>query len=437
MADGEFPEIPDGRGIPTVDLETFKFAAPVQAVIDADIAVTQAAADAAQQTADAVQTAIPLAATLYGVTGDDVDSSAAMQAALTAANAGGRALTLPPGRIRIDSATRLVLDENYTSLIGDPSGTTILSFHHASGGIDVGNGTDFVYQNLIQNLVIDGFNVAANPLRLRKSEELGMVNVRVTQATSHLIETTDTSLFHSSRLQLSRAPIGIKTLGYLGTFGLIDANFYLLDAIVSCEGTGITNLVVSGTSFIEAVKAGVVFNRPGGLISVGTIMFRDCYVTSTLTEFSLFKGVASTGVNAAMLIATDLNAYLPNVTTAPFVNFTALSNNGSTLRARLIRATFTVPALGSGKLVAVNAAQNWFQFFVTLRDIVGATTAQLATAFATGGVALSPLWLEGSGTPEGAQTAPVGSIYQNYGGGAGTSLYVKQVGTGNTGWVGK
>lgn len=43
----------------------------------------------------------------------------------------------------------------------------------------------------------------------------------------------------------------------------------------------------------------------------------------------------------------------------------------------------------------------------------------------------------GSGTPEGSLTAPIGSTYQRTDGGAATSFYVKESGTGNTGWVGK
>jgi hypothetical protein len=43
----------------------------------------------------------------------------------------------------------------------------------------------------------------------------------------------------------------------------------------------------------------------------------------------------------------------------------------------------------------------------------------------------------GVGTPEGSVTAPIGSIFMREDGGAGTSFYVKQSGTGNTGWVGK
>jgi len=43
----------------------------------------------------------------------------------------------------------------------------------------------------------------------------------------------------------------------------------------------------------------------------------------------------------------------------------------------------------------------------------------------------------GSGTPEAAVTAPVGAVYHRTDGGAGTSFYVKESGSGNTGWVAK
>lgn len=48
-----------------------------------------------------------------------------------------------------------------------------------------------------------------------------------------------------------------------------------------------------------------------------------------------------------------------------------------------------------------------------------------------------PSFSAGSGTPEGTIAAPVGSLYLRTNGGAATSLYVKESGTGNTGWVGK
>lgn len=48
-----------------------------------------------------------------------------------------------------------------------------------------------------------------------------------------------------------------------------------------------------------------------------------------------------------------------------------------------------------------------------------------------------PQDLSGAGAPETVIAAPVGSTYRRTDGGAGTTLYVKETGTGNTGWVAK
>lgn len=51
----------------------------------------------------------------------------------------------------------------------------------------------------------------------------------------------------------------------------------------------------------------------------------------------------------------------------------------------------------------------------------------------TGGVIL----ISGMGNPEGVQSALVGTIYIRKDGGLDTTLYVKEKGTGNTGWTAK
>jgi hypothetical protein len=43
----------------------------------------------------------------------------------------------------------------------------------------------------------------------------------------------------------------------------------------------------------------------------------------------------------------------------------------------------------------------------------------------------------GAGTPEGAVTASIGSLFLRRDGGASTTFYVKESGTGATGWVAK
>lgn len=61
-------------------------------------------------------------------------------------------------------------------------------------------------------------------------------------------------------------------------------------------------------------------------------------------------------------------------------------------------------------------------------DVVGSVATD--TSVAVNGT----LVLSGTATPEGLKTAPVGSLYLRKDGSAGTCLYVKESGTGNTGW---
>ncbi|HEX7114961.1 MAG TPA: hypothetical protein VF193_07500 [Steroidobacter sp.] len=69
---------------------------------------------------------------------------------------------------------------------------------------------------------------------------------------------------------------------------------------------------------------------------------------------------------------------------------------------------------------------------LVVRDRATAAAAPICFASSSGVKIYS-----GAGTPEGAVTAPVGSLFLRSDGGAGTSMYVKESGTGNTGWVAK
>src|SRR5262249_34680919 len=116
-------------------------------------------------------------------------------------------------------------------------------------------------------------------------------------------------------------------------------------------------------------------------------------------------------------------------------------------------------AAGSGILRVVNSSGT---MTVTqdagISNLASSTSASLATVLSdeTGsGVAVfgtsptfttqitSPkvVWsgsvqdLTGSGTPEGNVAAAIGSVYRRTDGGSSTTLYVKESGSGNTGWV--
>ena len=53
------------------------------------------------------------------------------------------------------------------------------------------------------------------------------------------------------------------------------------------------------------------------------------------------------------------------------------------------------------------------------------------------GLFSNPNVLRGTGSPEGSVTAGMGAVYYDRGGGANTTLYIKESGAGNAGWVAK
>ena len=58
-----------------------------------------------------------------------------------------------------------------------------------------------------------------------------------------------------------------------------------------------------------------------------------------------------------------------------------------------------------------------------------------AVTIASGVFTVDPYARQGNGSPEGVETAPVGAVYKRLDGAAGTAFYVKESGTGNTGWI--
>ena len=83
--------------------------------------------------------------------------------------------------------------------------------------------------------------------------------------------------------------------------------------------------------------------------------------------------------------------------------------------------------------------ETWVRPFVSQTMALGANSYKYARvhslAYNVG--AFNVTVNSGSGSPEGVLTAPVGSMYTDANGGIGTTLYIKESGTGNTGWAAK
>ena len=78
---------------------------------------------------------------------------------------------------------------------------------------------------------------------------------------------------------------------------------------------------------------------------------------------------------------------------------------------------------------------SWASNVASMKPVAGSGGGTVRTAqyYTTGTV----FWSSGAGSPEGVVTAPVGSMFTRTDGGANTTLYVKESGVGNTGWIAK
>lgn len=100
----------------------------------------------------------------------------------------------------------------------------------------------------------------------------------------------------------------------------------------------------------------------------------------------------------------------------------------------------------AGAFVTLLPAQGTYADMQAATDLVGNKGARWTTTdnglglatWQTDGTTWRPvdaIWC--TGTPEAQITAPIGSIARRTDGGASTTLYVKESGAGNTGWVAK
>ena len=142
----------------------------------------------------------------------------------------------------------------------------------------------------------------------------------------------------------------------------------------------------------------------------------------TLTGSGRIFKILDTGSNASHLTATIGNLSGSLVVERPGANqgYAALryAGNSASLALQSLNGTeFTLTKTTGGDVIASG-------------NMILASGKGIDFNF-------GPEILSGTGTPEGAVTAAIGSMYLRADGGAGTSMYIKESGTGNTGWAAK
>lgn len=200
----------------------------------------------------------------------------------------------------------------------------------------------------------------------------------------------------------------------------------------------------SSTEYLQIADTGVTrftgtssgVHYPFGVRDVGGAAGIDFY-TGTTT----YRGSVSSGATAALSIQNGSSTHV-----------LTLFQNGHVQVNDTTDRSFWFYVNGNAKILSTAAFADAFQVFNTGTSGVAADfsgTPPLALVNAGLGstsenakainiLTASNLGIfAGNGSPETVITAPQGSIYLRFNGGAGTTLYVKESGAGNTGWIGK
>lgn len=240
-----------------------------------------------------------------------------------------------------------------------------------------------------------------------------------------------------------REALDLDTQGDIGGAGRL-RNVYLT-GIVTAYNAGIVTYYGDGSNLDLPVTSG-----GGGAIATK-------YKSSSNTTMSdpgkgkwrLNNLTQSNATQMAVDVITEggynINALLSQITAGtkiflqrkdkPEAYFTFIVNTAPTLQGTTSDGWYlfsSITNLRNGG-TGISDKKDCVLAFKAPNQVDGESITPSSVALGDGG----PSWTHGTGTPEGAVTAPVGSLYSRTDGGAGTTLYVKESGTGNTGWAAK
>jgi hypothetical protein len=189
--------------------------------------------------------------------------------------------------------------------------------------------------------------------------------------------------------------------------------------------------------------------RMNGLNNVNTpfLHVESTLPATYLTDWTMINILGEQNPGGLIRVLGAFNWTAINVTdedsavdyVANLIDFRA---NGSNLMPRditIIGSGRRGRQMTSGKY-DISVATGGFNVSVTNCDptpVSGQALLNLPKSSSVTGVRGYPQQYQGPGTPEGSLTAVVGSQYLRTDGGASTSFYIKESGTGNTGWIPK
>jgi hypothetical protein len=410
----------------------------------------------------------------FGAIGDGVaDDSAAIQAAINAVPSIGGEVYFPRGTYLVN--TKIAL-KGRLSLVGESRNNTFIKAGTVGMTVLEQNGS--AYNMRIKHLGVLGDGKAAfgismvspnqassahhvledlevsscttNCIRLTRHIYLRLVQVYANNAPTVVLvdgvnsSVFDNCLFYNATSTACMSIVGgsqayLRQVNLYNDIAFLSTQLLLVDAhhggtffMCTFEPQGAGN-VTNSVTFSDTIAGSCTDNQliACRFIGLGTTQTHAIEIGATGTVFKTiiqncqFIKPSSTDsikitnhTNTQVIGCVDLVTY----DTPSYFPVTILNSTGNVVYVENRPGTFTrVDALADNTNDIGNFSIRWRNTHsANLR--VGAS-----------GV----LWTSDVGSPEGVVTASRGALYTRTDGGAGTTLYVKESGTGNTGWVAK
>lgn len=400
-----------------------------------------------------------------GTTSTDVQ----LQAAINSLSVTGGIVFLRPGvyliaaTLTIPIGVTLIGCSPYATIIQAANGTTLNPMIHFTGS----GGDDWSTQHghfQLSGMAPNGSSQAAVGMKIDKAN-LKFENIRFLGLSSKAIQNRNFSTsFHNIVITGSASGGTTGAVGISLEDGPSGSNHVVID---HCSISNVTAACIDFPVFATYGTSGVAISNTN---------LEGVPGSSTTTGIRIVAGANVEGLHVVGCRGEDLNRFLTvadnnfavhivacrsiGVSSAPsdyaieldggdhvIAGFNTNHHTGASVRLNTTARNCLIlgvgkPGLPGSATVAVsdnatdknrnlimdNVTNVWSAKFSD-----GATGRPAIAASATPTVGL--FWC--TGTPEGALAAGIGSVAFRKDGGAGTSIYVKESGTGNTGWVGK
>jgi len=184
----------------------------------------------------------------------------------------------------------------------------------------------------------------------------------------------------------------------------------------------VTGIIATGNKLKNCYIVSEAFGTPVGTPTFGSVILTGNEVT--LDGSTNANGITLAGCMTAQVVGNNIvGASTSSITLSPITNqFIVVEGNITTKAASESSVGLTLSNTNGFRPIVAN--NQFINGAASVGQAVGGTISNLRIFSYTG-------------TPESAVSAPAGSLYLRTDGGTSTSLYVKETGTGSTGWIAK